>query len=166
MTRASFVNTHIRLVWGFVRTALLKSVLHDALPDTKIDLWRIMMGGALDLAVIDWCKIFGSREEDTHWTKLVPNTDHVVFREGLLRAIEMNEDQWSEYHGQVKGYRDEFAAHQDLAPSTKHFPKLDTALTAAYYYYENTFIANGWRLMEIFHTRPIFASMRTAIKLN
>lgn len=96
-----------------------------------------MMGGALDLAVIDWCKIFGSREEDTHWTKLVPNTDHVVFREGLLRAIEMNEDQWSEYHGQVKGYRDEFAAHQDLAPSTKHFPKLDTALTAAYYYYED-----------------------------
>lgn len=143
MERAELVDTHIKLVWGFVRAALLKGVLHAALPATRLDFWRMMMGGSLDLAVIDWCKVFGSREEETHWTKLIPDADHAAFREGLHRAIGMTEQQWSKYHDQVKGYRDEFAAHQDIDPDTKNFPKLDTALEVAFYYYE-TYLYPEW----------------------
>ncbi|RKP56346.1 hypothetical protein [Pararobbsia silviterrae] len=130
------VKTHIQIVWAFVRVLLLKQVLHDLVPDTKIDLWRVMMSGAMDLAVIDWCKVLGSRNDDTHWTKLVPESDHAAFREGLFQAVHMSEQQWTEYHEHMKGYRDEHAGHRDLDPTVNMYPELDAALQAAYYYYE------------------------------
>ena len=81
------VEMHIQIVWSSVRLVLLQRVLYELLPNTRVDLWRVMQGASLDYGLIEWCKIFGNRSDDTHWTKLVPNDRHDAFREGLLAAV-------------------------------------------------------------------------------
>ncbi|WP_439683424.1 HEPN AbiU2-like domain-containing protein [Cupriavidus oxalaticus] len=129
------VEIHIQTVWSFVRLATLKRVLHEAMPKTKVDLWRIMQGASLDYGLIEWCKIFGSNADDTHWTKLVPENRHDAFREGLHAAVGKTAEEWKAYHTEMKEYRDKYAAHIDFSGNATHFPSFDAALEAAHYYY-------------------------------
>ncbi|MBF3882713.1 hypothetical protein ISG07_04815 [Burkholderia pseudomallei] len=145
MTREQIVERHIQLCWSFVRTALVKRVVHEVLPQTRIDFWRIIQGGTLDLAVIEWCKLFGNRDEDTHWTQLIPETDHNKFRSDLRAAVGMNEAGWDKYWHSMMAYRNEVAAHHDLDPGTSHYPSFDVALEAVYHYY-NTYLFSEWAI--------------------
>ncbi|WP_320533918.1 hypothetical protein [Robbsia andropogonis] len=129
------IETHIQTIWSFVRLAMLKRVLHEVVPDTQLDLWRIMMGTSLDYGVIEWCKIFGNRTDDTHWTNVVPDNQHQAFRTGLYAAVEKTQDDWDAYHTEMKEYRDRYAAHIDFSGTAASFPDLTPALAASYYYY-------------------------------
>ncbi|UIF89992.1 hypothetical protein [Cupriavidus sp. UYPR2.512] len=137
------VEMHIQIVWSSVRLVLLQRVLYELIPDTRVDLWRVMRGASLDYGLIEWCKIFGNRSDDTHWTKLVPNDRHDVFRDGLLAAVGKSSREWEEYHSAMKDYRDQLAAHHDLDAKPTHYPSFDAALEAAYYYYA-TFLYPEW----------------------
>ena len=137
------VELHIQTVWSFVRLVTLKRVLHEVVPDTKLDLWRIMMGASLDYGLIEWCKIFGSRADDTHWTNLVPKDRHDAFRDGLHKAVGKTAAEWDAYHTEMKEYRDKLAAHIDLGGNVANYPSFDAALAAAFYYYA-TFLYPEW----------------------
>jgi hypothetical protein len=118
------VEMHIQIVWSSVRLVLLQRVLYELLPNTRVDLWRVMQGASLDYGLIEWCKIFGNRSDDTHWTKLVPNDRHDAFREGLLASVGKSAEEWEEYHSAMKDYRDQLAAHHDLDAKPTHYPCL------------------------------------------
>ncbi|WP_042304221.1 hypothetical protein [Paraburkholderia kururiensis] len=137
------IETHIQTVWSFVRLAMLKRVLHEVVPDTQLDLWRIMMGASLDYGLIEWCKIFGSRADDTHWTKVVPDNQRDAFRTGLYAAVGKTPDEWDAYHTEMKEYRDKYAAHIDFSGKAANFPDFDPALAASYHYYA-TFLYPEW----------------------
>ncbi|MDO3621834.1 hypothetical protein Q3O98_12055 [Ralstonia pseudosolanacearum] len=143
MQQPAPVETHIQIIWSFVRLALLKRVLHIALPHTSVDFWRIMQGTSLDAAVTEWCKIFGNRTDDTHWTTLIPAAQHDAFRQALFAAVGMTAAQWETYWATMKDYRDQLAAHHDFGAGPANFPVFDAALEAAYHYY-NTFLYPTW----------------------
>lgn len=138
------VNMHIQIVWSSVRLVLLQRVLYELLPNSRVDLWRAMQGASLDYGLIEWCKVFGNRSDDTHWTKLVPNDQHDAFRSGLLAAVGKNAEEWDAYHAEMKDYRDQLAAHHDLEARPTHYPTFDAALEAAFYYY-GTFLLPTWK---------------------
>ncbi|CAB3753052.1 hypothetical protein LMG29739_01653 [Paraburkholderia solisilvae] len=137
------VETHIQIVWAFVRLVMLKRVLHEVLPNTRVDFWRIMQGASLDYGLIEWCKVFGNYHDDTHWTKLVPSNRHDDFRKGLHAAVGRSADEWDAYHTEMKEYRDQLAAHHDLTATLDNFPSFDAALEAAYFYYAD-FLYPTW----------------------
>lgn len=137
------IDTHIQTIWSFVRLVTLKRVLHEVVPNTKVDFWRITMGASLDYGLIEWCKIFGSRADDTHWTNLVPKDRHDAFRDGLHKAVGKTAAEWDAYHTEMKEYRDTQAAHIDFNSKSDNFPTFDAALTAAFYYYA-TFLYPEW----------------------
>ncbi|MFM0279991.1 hypothetical protein P0D75_18430 [Paraburkholderia sediminicola] len=137
------VETHIQIIWSFVRLVVVKRALADVLPETKIDFWRIIQGASLDLGLIEWCKVFGSNADDTHWTKAVPAAQHDDFRKGLFAAVGMTDKEWEAYWKKMTGYRNELAAHHDLNAKTTHYPNFDAALEASYYYY-NSFLYPEW----------------------
>ncbi len=144
MQPSSVVEMHIKIIWTFVRLVMLKRVLHDVLPETKIDFWRIVQGTSLDAALIEWCKVFGSTSDDTHWSKLIQTAQHDDFRKNLWTSVEMNEMQWKTYWSTMKDYRDQAAAHHDLnMPPNGNYPSFDTALEASYFYY-NSFLYPTW----------------------
>ena len=97
----------------------------------------------MDMAVIEWCKLFGSDHKEhqpVHWKNTISEEDHDSFRKGLLRHLNVGRDDWMNYRDEVKHYRDSHAAHLSVWRFRKgtddRFPKLEIALEASYYYYD------------------------------
>jgi hypothetical protein len=91
------------------------------LPDASF--WITSSNNALDMCVLEFCKLFVERKrtENHHWRKVV--TDHYAFRDGLLRALKLNEAEYLAYLQIMKDYRDQFIAHLD-DERTMHPPNL------------------------------------------
>lgn len=128
------------IVAAVVRNIHLKRVLHGTDPEPSLNFWRLIYGNCLDMAVVDWCKLFGSDNEDhqpAHWKNVVPVADHEKFRAGLLAATGLSADEWHKEWEGVKTYRDKHAAHFDeefIRPKNNpHYPDLTVALEAAYF---------------------------------
>jgi hypothetical protein len=134
----------VEIIAAFVRNIHLKRAL-TAAPGRNDgqNFWRVILASTLDMAVIEWCKLFGSDDEarqPVHWKNQVAADDHDSFRAGLLAATGLTETQWQEYWASVKRYRDQHAAHFDerfLRPENQPtYPQLDSALDATYFYYD------------------------------
>jgi len=83
--------------------------------------------------VLEWCKVFGSRAQGTHWSKVVG--DHDAFRDSMLEYLELRGDQWCAYWEEMKNYRDRGVAHASLTNSPVKWPHLDNALKSSDFYY-------------------------------
>jgi len=133
MTRKDDLIAHVFRLVGVARSAHLKQTLTEINPEPGLNFWRFIYGNLLDVAVLEWCKIFGTHAEPTHWKKLI--TDHDSFRNGLLAALKINEPTWVAYWEEMKNYRDNRIAHHIEYADLKNYPKLDLALESSYYYY-------------------------------
>ena len=48
----------VAIIAAFVRNAHMKRVLHKADADPHLNFWRLIHGNCLDMAVIEWLKLF------------------------------------------------------------------------------------------------------------
>jgi len=96
--------------------------------------WILVFNNFLDIAVLEWCKAFGSKGEATHWSKHVADPD--AFRAGLLGRLAVSEEEWRAYWEGIKTYRDEVVAHHESASKVTHYPDFGYALQACFYYYD------------------------------
>lgn len=96
--------------------------------------WILVFNNFYDAAVLEWCKVFGTDNEPTHWKTLVD--DHTSFRKGLLARIGIGEHGWESYWKQVRDYRNNLITHHQKTPKVTQYPPLDNALEAAFFYYE------------------------------
>ena len=99
--------------------------------EPKQTFWIMTINNLMDMAAIEWSKVFGSYKDDTHWTNVIPKQDHDATREALLRRLKMTKDEWEEYRDSVIEYRDTMVVHHDLNATIQAFPRYDTALEAA-----------------------------------
>ena len=135
MTRRSILIQHLFRVVYLARTAEMKSALTEIDPDPHLNFWRLIHGNQLDIAVLEWCKVFGSDAEATHWKRVVPPADHNQFRDGLFAMTEVTADEWNTYWNKMKGYRDNLVAHHIELTKIESYPVLDLALKSSFFYY-------------------------------
>ena len=143
----------IEIIAAFVRNVHLKRVMHNVDAEPRLNFWRIIHGNCHDVAVIDWCKLFGSDNADhqpVHWKNVVPDYLHDDFRERLFCSLGVTSDEWNDYWLEMKGWRDNQVAHfneEYLRPeNNRRYPHFDLALEAVYFYYQQileTMQANG-----------------------
>lgn len=124
---------HITRLGNVVRSAQLKRALSSVDPNPALNFWRLIYGDLLDVAVLEWCKIFGTDTEPTHWKNVVP--DPSSFRNALLAALKVDQAAWATYWDEMKTYRDTLIAHHVDASPVTHYPALDFALESSYFYY-------------------------------
>lgn len=98
----------------------------------KLNFWIVMFNNSIDLAVLDWCHLFGSHKDDLHWKKVIIKSDD--FRAGLFNFIGTDEEKWRNYRESIKNYRDKDVAHLEIRPRS-FVPEMGIALQAAAYYY-------------------------------
>ncbi|WP_417345549.1 hypothetical protein [Ferrimonas sp.] len=80
--------------------------------------------------IIQWCQIFGSRNEDIHWSKLqLPDGYPIFDRNVIVDACDLTIPEWVSYHEEMKTVRDKFIAHFDLDQLRGHIPKFEPALS-------------------------------------
>jgi hypothetical protein len=127
------VDQVFRLVYVARNVAHHRS-LESFKDDFEQNYWILAFNNFLDIAVLEWCKAFGSKSEATHWSKHVKDPD--VFRAGLFHRLTVSEDEWRTYWESIKNYRDEVVAHHESASKVTHYPDFGHALKACFYYYE------------------------------
>lgn len=129
----------LEVVVNIARCIALKRALAATDPDPALTFWRVIHGNLLDVAVLDWCKLFGSDDEEhqqVHWKNVF--ADKTTFRAGLLAHVQMNENSWCDYWKKMKKYRDQHVAHRDLnRRDVTHYPDLDAALSSVFYYHSS-----------------------------
>jgi len=127
------LKTQIDRLVVIVRSIGIKCALHEIDQDPNLNFWRLIYGSMLDIAVIEWCKVFGADNQPTHWKKIIAN--HQQFRSGLLSYLGKTEDVWCEYWESMKDYRNNHAAHHLGVKPGDIYPVLELALKSSFYYY-------------------------------
>lgn len=91
-----------------------------------------MHGNFLDICVLEWCKLFGNRNGEYHWIKVVPNSD--AFKREMLSMHGIDDAAFNDLWSQLKDYRDNFIAHLE-GQETTAVPNFGVAylLTAFYF---------------------------------
>ena len=93
------------------------------------------MGILFDTVVLEWCKLFGSDEENLHWKNFVSDVEE--FRKRLLDHVNINVAAWDSYWCEMKTYRNQSVAHYDeQRKKILTFPFFDIAIESACFYYE------------------------------
>jgi hypothetical protein len=100
------------------------------------EFWTLTIDAHLLRATINWCMVFGSENEPTHWKRLAEQSEgHAQsFRDGLFRKSCLNEVGWQKYWTDMKKFRDKWVVHRELEPFTDPVPDFDIALVVAYHY--------------------------------
>ena len=102
--------------------------------DFNQNYWIHIFNNFFDLAILEWCKVFGTDSEPTHWKTLVD--DHESFRKGRLKHMGLTESEWESYWTKAKNYRNNIITHFRKNPNkVKNYPALDNIITSACYYY-------------------------------
>jgi hypothetical protein len=104
--------------------------------EPKQTFWIMTINLLADAASIEWSKVFGSREEDTHWTQVVAKDNRDEVRAALLRHLSLTQQEWSAYRNSNVDYRNQMVAHHDLDAAVVNYPHYDKALEAANFMFD------------------------------
>lgn len=132
MTRSNDLTAHLFRLAHLARSAVMKRVLTEVDPNPHLNFWRLINGNQLDIAILEWCKVFGSDIEPTHWKKVVPFANHDKFRNDLFTSIVVAPDAWNDYWKELKAYRDNLVAHHIGLNRVATYPVLDLALKSSF----------------------------------
>jgi hypothetical protein len=94
--------------------------------------WRQTNSNFLDMCVLEWCKLFGDRKAEHHWSKVVRDT--ASFEAALLWHLGMDAAGFQAEISAMRLYRDKFIAHLDELP-IMDIPVLQTAKKAVWFYH-------------------------------
>lgn len=104
--------------------------------EPKQTFWIMTLNLMIDSAVIEWCKVFGSWDEQTHWTRALRKEDHDQVRTDLHFALGLNSKGWEAYRETIVEYRNQLIAHHDLDATVAAHPRFDLGLIAATFIFD------------------------------
>ena len=134
-----------RLVFVTRNVAYHRS-LHKYKDEFEQNYWILIYNNFLDIAVLEWSKVFGSKSNATHWSNHVDNEKE--FRSELLVHLNISVSEWESYWNNIKKYRDKAVAHHIHDPNITNYPEFDNALNSCYFYYQ--ILIQELRLLKVY----------------
>lgn len=101
------------------------------------EFWTRTIDAHLLRAVIDWCMVFGTDKNPTHWKNLpATNKNHHIkeFRRLLKMKADLSPVEWEDYWLKMLDFRDNYAAHRTLQETFPAPPCFDKALEVVFIY--------------------------------
>lgn len=107
----------------------------NAAPLTKRreQFWRSINANFIDVAVLEWCKLYGDLNAKHHWTKCVADQDDFIA--GLINETGLTMPEFEAYRIEIRTYRDKFVAHLDEL-NEMQIPNIQPALESVRYLYK------------------------------
>lgn len=96
-------------------------------------LWITAQNNFLDIAVLEWCKLYGDNRAKHSWKKSV--ADQETFKSGLIEKLKITEAMFEDFILEMRTYRDKFVAHLD-EEDHMNIPNLTPAIRSTQYLYE------------------------------
>lgn len=115
--------------------------------------WRSVNSNFIDVAVLEWCKLFADRKGKHHWRKVVSDPD--TFRTCLFAKLRVPEAKFNAYVEEMRTLRDKFIAHLD-EHETMYIPRLRIARQSAAYLYD--YLRAHEEIENCFHDAPASAA--------
>jgi hypothetical protein len=100
-------------------------------PQTEI--WATINSNFLDVAVLEWCKLFADQSAKHNWRKVV--VDPSSFLPQMLSDSGISQSGWTSYLDKMRRYRNGFVAHLDDMP-VMNIPEMGNAEAAAFHLYD------------------------------
>lgn len=120
----------------FAQSIQVRRMVEEIALDPKQTFWIMTVNMLADTAVVEWCKVLGSRDEDTHWTKVISKDRHDEVRARLVDAIGLSQEEWEGYWNNIVSYRNQMVAHHDLDAIVDKYPHYDVAILAANFMFD------------------------------
>lgn len=117
----------------FVRQLSMHRAFDGLQGKLKQNFWIYIYNNSIDMAVLDWCHLFGNHSDDLHWKGVASDKDN--FRRDLFKHLEIDESTWNTYWHNLKGYRDKNVGHIEILPLS-NIPDMTFALDSISYYYD------------------------------
>jgi len=134
MTRSQHLRRVAILCCHCLRNlAFYKAGWHNGKIKLKSQFWLNVNGNFLDIAVLEWCKLFADPRGKHFWRKAI--SDVATFQKGLFTELGCTETEYEDYVKQVRGYRDKFVAHLD-SEEIMQIPFLQSAVNSTEYLYD------------------------------
>jgi hypothetical protein len=95
--------------------------------------WINANGNFLDIAVLEWCKLFSDIRGKYHYSKLLTNPS--TFITGAHKTLELTAHEFDAHVKSMRTYRDKFIAHLDEL-NTMNIPNLRLAKKSTKLLYE------------------------------
>lgn len=125
---------------GYVRGAQEHPAGWKVVPlHPTVNFFRVAHNNALDMCVLDWCKLFGDDRAkprgwgEHYWEKVV--RDRSKFESELLQYLDLGAADFEDYRVNMRAYRDKFVAHLDNERNG-YISALDLAQRAVEFYYD------------------------------
>lgn len=134
-TRDPFIAP-LHCLMAFAQTVHVRRMVEGIAVEPKQTFWIMTLNLLLESAAIQWCKVFGSRDEDTHWTRVFHHEERERLRTDLLHALGLDAKEWDTYRASVVDYRNQWIAHHDLNATVITHPHFDLALQAASFMFD------------------------------
>jgi hypothetical protein len=108
----------------------------DNIECSKKEKWFLVetLNTHLSMSVVEWCKIFGTDDNEIHWKKAVITNSKKFqdeFRLKIHETTKLSHKEWENYHSEMIGFRNKYVAHYDKNYKDP-VPKMDNALTVAF----------------------------------
>jgi hypothetical protein len=116
---------------SFVECVELHRLFQTPLHSPSKELASHVFSRMHDLAAIEWCKVFGSASQQTHWRKALPADCHETVKQRLSELCPGGWAEWLRYRKSIVEQRDQLAAHHDLDAQVQSYPHFDLAIAAA-----------------------------------
>lgn len=130
------VRAPLHRLMVFAQSIHVRRMIEGIALDPKQTFWIMTVNLLADTAAVEWCKVFGSRDEDTHWTRAIPKERHDEVRADLLKAIGLNHEEWDNYRNNIVSYRNQMVSHHDLNATVDKYPHYDVAILAANFMFD------------------------------
>ncbi|CAM2977542.1 hypothetical protein LEAN103870_11490 [Legionella anisa] len=102
----------------------------------KTQFWITIQSNFLDIAIMEWMKLFGNNNDQHHWKNIVTEPDS--FKANMLHHCKLTSEEFDSYHKEMKSYRDQFVAHLD-SELIMQIPDLTNAINTTEYYYASIY---------------------------
>lgn len=115
-----------------VRNYATSKAIHDNFINLNhSNFWRIAHNSALDIAVIEWCKLFGAYKESTHFTNSKERGIQNLEKQ-ILSVCKTTKADYDLLHTSLLKYRDKSVAHIDKNNWQVNVPYLSKAVEHTY----------------------------------
>lgn len=101
--------------------------------NTNDQFWITANGNFLDIAVLEWCKLFADSRGEHFWRKAI--SDPEKFFQGLLTNLGLQKSDFEKYITLMREYRDKFVAHLDKK-EVMNIPDLKVSIDSTTYLYD------------------------------
>ena len=119
-----------------VRNYAIRKAIQDNFNQLKhSNFWRVVANSTLDTVVLDWCKLFGSRGESTHFSKCAER-GIIDFDNEVLAKTNISKQDYRLLHIDFVTYRNKSAAHIDIDEWVVRVPYLHNAIEVTYKSFE------------------------------